>query len=293
MRCLNPFHVKHKGHYISVRCNRCQGCRATYEINIREIMYSVHKSSVNAVFLTLTIDPENMNFAEVIDKETGELYHVPTISKKDLQDFNRRIKYQDNKNRENSSIDWPKCHYVQTGEYGEHTMRPHYHSIYWNLHPKTIESMQKLWPKGHVKVDKNVTKGAIQYVIQHQVKAKRYNQKFYENQQEPFMTKSINQADYLAEVAGKYIEDRHNKIGLNLPSHKEYPAQVKKKVREKRGLPKMTVHGLLKSERLQEIQDLEYLEKHGYTKLENEKRNHDSRERQNAWFEVANRKKRL
>lgn len=301
MKCLNEFQVKKKsGDYVRVRCRHCLACKADYENQLREICKSVARNAENSVFLTMTIAPQHMEYAEVTDKETGEIFKVETIVKKHLQDFNRRIKYNDNKHRKEYPIrsrenkEWQPLFYIQTGEYGKGTMRPHYHSVYWNLHPRTIKNIEKYWTKGIITAEK-VKGGAVGYIIQHQLKAKREGQIFYEGQQEPFMSRSVNMDRYLSEdeQVGNYIEARHNKVNQKFAHHHEYPKKVKDKVIEKRKLPEMTTHQMLKAQRLKEQEDEKFFEENFMTRGQRDNRILEEKERFRNWKDVGNRKKRL
>lgn len=54
-----------------------------------------------------------------------------TVSKKDVQDFFKRLRYYSPKK--------PKIKYYAAAEYGSDTKRPHYHIILFNADPKNID----------------------------------------------------------------------------------------------------------------------------------------------------------
>lgn len=126
---------------ISVPCGNCIGCRLEY--SRQWAIRCVHEAQVHEEnsFLTLTYDDEN----------------IPenwSINKEDITKFFKRLR----KRYEGKTI-----RYFQAGEYGDKTLRPHYHiclfghdfedKILWkkteggNLY--TSEILKELWPFGY------------------------------------------------------------------------------------------------------------------------------------------------
>lgn len=74
----------------------------------------------------------------------------PTLSKRDLSGFIKRLRARGERIR-----------FFSCGEYGERTVRPHYHAILFGLRKEA--SVQACWSKGFARVDP-VTPAAISYV---------------------------------------------------------------------------------------------------------------------------------
>lgn len=96
--------------------------------------------SYSACFMTLTYAEEPLSFNE-----------QPTLRKKDLQDFLKRLrKFEKTRNNDNT------LKYYAVGEYGTIGHRPHYHLIIFNIsdYTRTRSNMvaEKIWKKGHVDV---------------------------------------------------------------------------------------------------------------------------------------------
>lgn len=135
---------------VSVACGKCIGCRSDHAM-----MWSVrcyHEASLHRFnsFITLTYSDENLPSDGL-------------ISKADLQKFFKRAR--------KSGL---KFRYFACGEYGDITHRPHYHILMFGqdfLHDAvqlnsdlyTSETLQNLWPPGHVWVG-SVELHSIMYV---------------------------------------------------------------------------------------------------------------------------------
>jgi len=91
-----------------------------------------------------------------------------TLYKPDLMRFNQSIKkYQGRSFTSDLKLTWPRIKYYCVGEYGSKTRRPHYHGIYFNIHPKTLQHIAKDgWDKGNVHVG-SVTDKSINYVTKY------------------------------------------------------------------------------------------------------------------------------
>ncbi len=110
MRCTNPIMIRHpvSGRWLDVPCGQCISCRLkkAREWSIR-IMNECSYYEKNC-FLTLTYDEE----------------HLPSsysISKRELQLFLKKLRKK------------CKFRYFGSGEYGDKSMRPHYHIILFGV----------------------------------------------------------------------------------------------------------------------------------------------------------------
>lgn len=151
-----------------IRCGNCIGCKLDKAAEWGTRCFLESLKYKNNYFVTLTYDQEHLLFDNKIDTITGEVLgqaDLPTIYKKELQDFNKRLR-----------SDWKRHHnhegirFYAAGEYGTKNGRPHYHSIYFNLplYDLTDENfhgfnewnepmwrspeLEKIWGKGMVVV---------------------------------------------------------------------------------------------------------------------------------------------
>lgn len=108
---------------VLVPCKKCFGCRLDYSRLWADRMMLEYDHWHKAIFLTLTYDNEHV--VPVIDPATGEYIHL-TLWKKDVSDFLKRL-------RGRKRFEDRKIRFFCSGEYGEHTARPHYHLIIFNV----------------------------------------------------------------------------------------------------------------------------------------------------------------
>lgn len=111
--------------YVPLPCGHCIGCRLDYSRRWANRCMLELKTSESAYFLTLTYDDEHVNI-----NSQGHL----TLYKRDLQLFWKRLR----KYFENDNIRYFAC-----GEYGDTTLRPHYHAIVYNLNLTDLQMSGK------------------------------------------------------------------------------------------------------------------------------------------------------
>lgn len=147
-----------------VACGYCIPCMAR---NRRDWAFRLdieHQHSTTAYFLTLTYDEANVPWS---DEHNHYVLHKPDLQKfmHDLRKANRQLK-RVGKKRVNlgEQFRWFSC-----GEYGENTMRPHYHAILFNLRPDLVPRLHDIWGKGFIKVG-TVTAESCNYVAKYHVK---------------------------------------------------------------------------------------------------------------------------
>lgn len=115
-----------------------------------------------------------------------------------------------------------KIKYYGVGEYGSKTMRPHYHSIMFNLYPDTLNRILdlKLWNKGHIQAG-GVTHASIDYVCKYVIDRDMDNR---ENER-PFaqMSKGIGEnyliKNYEMHKKGMRNYVLHNGVKQGLPRY--------------------------------------------------------------------------
>lgn len=126
MACLSPYYVRvDKGEY-GAPCGRCPNCKRT---RINQWVFRLQqedKVSVSAYFVTLTYAQHNITLTD---------NKFMTLVKEDFQKFMKRLRRRD----------VGKIKYYACGEYGEQTMRPHYHAIIFNVHD--VNNIARAWTK--------------------------------------------------------------------------------------------------------------------------------------------------
>lgn len=139
------------------RCNKCPNCRKTRSEGWAFRLLQEQKKSVSSAFVTLTYNEE-----EVPQTENGLL----SLSKKDLQDFHKRLRKQMGSWFGKDRFNEHPIRYYAVGEYGGKTERPHYHGIYYNIPKVVLEDplvLEAIWKKGRIQIDK-AEPGSMRYV---------------------------------------------------------------------------------------------------------------------------------
>lgn len=95
---------------VEVACGYCVGCRLERARSWALRLYHEGMYHEDAYFLTFTYEDEHIKYGN----------EVPTLVKDDLQKFWKRLRKHYKK---------VKIKYFACGEYGDDTMRPHYHAI--------------------------------------------------------------------------------------------------------------------------------------------------------------------
>lgn len=185
----------HSGSGVTVGCRQCLSCRLD---KVAEwVLRATHENTLHnsSQFVTLTYDddhlPENMN-----------------LQYTDVQLFHKRLRkyYKDQKIR-----------FILSGEYGDITSRPHYHSIYFGLEVPTdaeilrktrrdepvykSETLTNLWGKGYAEIG-TCTPQSIAYVAGYTTKD---------------LSSGLWKNDYavLDETTGEYIKRRKPFISMS------------------------------------------------------------------------------
>ena len=108
-------------------CGQCAECRLALSRQWADRCYLESKQYEDNAFVTLTYDNDHLRWAQYIDPETGETDIRPTLYKKDLQDFLKRLRRYFKYHYGHEGI-----RFFGGGEYGDETSRPHLHIILFN-----------------------------------------------------------------------------------------------------------------------------------------------------------------
>lgn len=248
------------GKYIVVPCNRCLACkmRKSAEWAARAAQEAEYFREGEQWFITLTYDEDNLPryYAQIDEVMAGgnPIGGIPTLNHKDVQDFLKRLRKEEQTTAKKESREETKLKYLMSGEYGDQTGRPHYHLIIFGLkindltplrtdrgiiHYKS-EWLQTKWGKGIVDIEEYTLTNA-QYVAQYTVK-KAYGWKAQQKYKElgikpPYLAVSNG-------FSGRWIADHEEEIlagkgEMYLPTKKGTriappSAYAQRKVRRKR-----------------------------------------------------------
>ena len=134
---------------VQVPCGCCIGCRLAYSRQWANRCYLESLGSKYNYFITLTYDDENLPIGKY-----GNPTLVPDDLKKFLKDLRSYYKYHYN-------ID--NIRYFACGEYGDLSVRPHFHLITFNMPIFDLDSNFKYEENGKVYITQHVENGHIYY----------------------------------------------------------------------------------------------------------------------------------
>lgn len=172
MHCNNYFETRNKvGVIVKVPCGKCCACRANRVSWLtfcgENAKLDAYRKGYGCSFITLTYDDT----------------HLPSHGSLDKRDFNCFFK------RLRRYIEYHKLpynagdiKYIACGEYGDNTLRAHYHVCFFGLDSNIARSViRSCWKKGLIDV-KPLKNGAIRYVTSyiHKQSFGSYNQKYYD-----------------------------------------------------------------------------------------------------------------
>ena len=190
---------------IEIPCGKCLECRLNYAKTwANRCMLEKEKYKDN-YFITLTYNNENL-------PKNG-------VNKEDIKKFLKLLRQHYQRKYKHQGIRFFIC-----GEYGDHTARPHYHGIFFNLPIFDLkyftnrnnqnyylsEEIAKIWKKGQILIG-NVTENSCGYVARYITKkrigknAKEYYEKLKINPE--FLTMSTKPG-----IGREWIEENYKKV---------------------------------------------------------------------------------
>lgn len=150
MQCLTPFGKidKFTGESMDFPCGKCYVClrRRVSGWSFRIVKEGLRCNS--SFFVTFTYDTNHVPISN-----NGFM----SLDKTDYQKFVKRLRKIHN---------GEKIRYFACGEYGDETMRPHYHAIMYNV---DILQVEKCWNQGAIHVG-DVTGASIGYCLKYMMK---------------------------------------------------------------------------------------------------------------------------
>ena len=171
-----------------VGCGQCIECKLNYSRQwaTRCMIEKQKYKPEECFFLTITYDDEHIHFSETYNKETGEIITGATLFKEDMREFWDKVRHYYGYKETKDHGKTKKMKYINAGEYGPATQRPHYHAIVFGL-PLNIsqfkkvgmnnlnqpywksEELEKLWGKGNITIGE-LTWESVAYVARYTLK---------------------------------------------------------------------------------------------------------------------------
>lgn len=251
--------------FIWIPCQKCLACRISKSNDWATRCFLEAKKWKNNCFITLSYNDTHIPYFK-------------SLNHRDLQLFMKKLRKHHKGIEADEKGKYP-IKYFACGEYGDKTLRPHYHIAIYNWIPKdlkirklnkiqqplyTSKEVEKLWGKGFIIIGA-LTMESAAYIA-------RYTQKKIYDKHSYIINKLGRAKEYI-------VSSRRPGIGLHITQNKEEFNKIKKNF----GIL-MKVNGQVKLKNIpqsirrkwREIDNLEYLEiaeekRNEHNKKENEK----------------------
>lgn len=181
MQCISPIKLRRNG--ITVPCGRCNFCLQSLRSDWTFRLHQEFRHAESAWFITFTYSDENIPLVDHADDDGVLIGQVGTLRKEHMQKFMKRL-------RKDYQSDVAPIRYYTVGEYGSNTLRPHYHSIMFNLTPEGLTALADVWGYGHVMV-LPVNDARLHYVTKYHLNKHIDNQTLPPNCERPFLLSLI------------------------------------------------------------------------------------------------------
>lgn len=131
-----------------IPCGHCVGCKLDYSrMWADRMLLELQSAHGKAVYVTLTYAPESVPLGSYNDNN-GVSHSSYTLCKKDLQAFLKNLRARYSGNGDFKDFPERRIRFYGAGEYGEFTLRPHYHVILFGLDLDDIKATPSLTPLG-------------------------------------------------------------------------------------------------------------------------------------------------
>lgn len=118
---------------VQVPCGHCIGCQLDRSRQWADRMLcELQSARGKGIFITLTYAPAKVPFGWYKDNQDC-LHRSYTLDKRDLQGFNKKLRAAYDGHGHYGDLPVRRIRYYGAGEYGEMTLRPHYHEIIFGL----------------------------------------------------------------------------------------------------------------------------------------------------------------
>lgn len=151
--CISPIRIRHPtkpDEFIDVNCNHCLEC-AQKHVNSWAFRLSQEMKDKNCYFFTLTYADEHLPYKNVYDEFENKFVLLPSFDKEHVQKLIHSIR--DELRRNKLKV---KLKYFITSEFGDTTLRPHYHGLIFGF-PFDLQQfraiLEKYWIHGFVSCD--------------------------------------------------------------------------------------------------------------------------------------------
>lgn len=239
MQCISPISLKDprkkRGSLrLTVPCGKCGACRHNRRVEWSFRLKEEYKNSLNGWFVTLTYNENNLRI-----NECG----FPTLVKKDIQLFNKRIRKENDKH-------WSeKTRFYIVGEYGTKTERPHYHGLYFNLHSIVVNNLVNHWNHGTVKIG-TITEASIHYMTKYHVNKRVIEDDGSERLPEfAMMSRNPGIGKSYVDKSGSWNLDNGNVYVMNNGYPQRMPRYYKEKIFSKQQLELFSEQAISDSDR--------------------------------------------
>lgn len=173
MQCYRPLRLVKRldgeafASELFVPCGKCYACLQNKQQDWVNRMVEEQKNAVTSYFVTITYSEENVPLCTYFDPDSCVNRQVLTLSKEHLQKFMKRFRKQ-----------LPgKCRFFACGEYGSHTIRPHYHlCLFFDSevnHESIDQILQCTWKYGFTSVSP-LNESRMAYCAKYIVKGGKY-----------------------------------------------------------------------------------------------------------------------
>lgn len=157
---------------LNLPCGKCLACKENARREWALRCLEELKESSNGYFVTLTYEENKAK-----TKRTPWSEHQTTLDKKDVQLFLKRLRKKTEK----------KLRFFMCGEYGEKSLRAHYHILLYNIPEEWIEIrggklsskiIEETWGLGQISIGM-ITAASAAYVRQYTAKKQKEDLNFY------------------------------------------------------------------------------------------------------------------
>lgn len=135
---------------VQVPCGKCIGCQLDRSRQWADRMLcELQSAQGKGIFVTLTYAPDKVPFDWYEDNQRC-LHRSYTLKKKDLQDFNKRLRAAFDGKGHYGDLPIRRIRFYGAGEYGEMNLRPHYHEIFFGIDLDDVKAEPALDAAGNV-----------------------------------------------------------------------------------------------------------------------------------------------
>lgn len=219
-QCMAPFAKRDEitGKWMDFPCGKCPECYSRRISGWSFRLVKEGQTSESALFVTLTYDTQFVPISK-----NGFM----NLDKSDVQKYFKRLRKRHEKRyRSIPKEARSKIKYYTCGEYGDSSMRPHYHAIIYNAHPEDLEMAwtdpATKYRLGTIHIGK-VTEASIGYTLKYMSKPKKVPLFNNDDRLPEFslMSKGLG-ANYITpEMARWHKSDLYNRMFCALPEGKK------------------------------------------------------------------------